>query len=75
MCERNVTLVLTSDSVMSGCNVCGGEETSPCGGCGQVSYCSRNCQRKDWKVHKAQCRCYKVTSQDSEGGRHVVATR
>ena len=61
---------------MSGCAVCGGlDSPRPCGGCGLVSYCSTSCQRKDWKEHKTRCRSYKVTSQESEGGRHVLAAR
>ena len=26
-----------------------------CGRCQEVAYCSRDCQRGDWKVHKVTC--------------------
>merc|ERR1711971_229421 len=27
-----------------------------CAGCNGVAYCSKQCQKKHWKVHKADCR-------------------
>ena len=38
-------------------------------------YCGRECQRKDWKSHKNQCKCYKITKDQSLHGNHVVAAR
>jgi MYND finger len=37
------------------CPVCGKEGTKRCGQCMKISYCSRECQRKDWKNHKKNC--------------------
>ena len=35
---------------------CASEEASSvCGGCEAVRYCSHECQRTDWKVHKPAC--------------------
>ena len=35
---------------------CASEEASSvCGRCGAVRYCSRECQRTDWKAHKPAC--------------------
>ena len=31
-------------------------EHSACSGCLMVSYCSRECQKKDWKTHKSLCK-------------------
>ena len=31
-------------------------EHSACAGCMMVSYCSRDCQKKDWKNHKLVCK-------------------
>jgi hypothetical protein len=44
-----------------GCNVCGvmrkkdGKMLMKCGSCRLVEYCSVECQKKDWKKHKALC--------------------
>jgi Tetratricopeptide repeat/MYND finger len=32
------------------------DELKSCGGCGQVCYCSRECQLSDWKSHKKTCK-------------------
>ncbi|KAI5121768.1 hypothetical protein M0805_009579 [Coniferiporia weirii] len=38
-----------------GCAVCGEKMKSVCSGCHSVSYCSKDCQRADWKRHKPAC--------------------
>ena len=44
-----------------GCNVCGAKQKKDgkllmrCGNCRRVEYCSVECQRKDWKMHKTLC--------------------
>lgn len=44
-----------------GCNVCGSAGLTGqdgllwCARCRKARYCSRECQRKDWKKHKASC--------------------
>ena len=37
------------------CHDCGKDGAKKCGACGEVYYCSRACQRRDWKKHKAAC--------------------
>ena len=32
-----------------------GRQMRRCGNCQEVTYCSRDCQRGDWKVHKDTC--------------------
>jgi hypothetical protein len=43
---------------MSCCAHCGLEASTllACSGCHRVSYCGKECQRKDWKSHKKECR-------------------
>lgn len=35
---------------------CGAGSLKLCQGCRLVRYCSKECQRRDWPVHKAFCR-------------------
>ena len=46
-------------TVAKNCNACGKEDpdnTLRCIGCLAIHYCCEECQRSDWKNHKAQCR-------------------
>jgi tetratricopeptide (TPR) repeat protein len=38
------------------CAFCGGVSFETCSGCGYTHYCSRDCQKKHWSVHKIPCR-------------------
>ncbi|CAL4089503.1 unnamed protein product [Meganyctiphanes norvegica] len=38
-----------------------------CAGCQLVSYCNKNCQKADWKMHKLLCKEFPV-----EGGKSVI---
>lgn len=69
------TLVWLWSNQMPPCHVCSAEDASPCGGCGNVSYCGRACQRTDWKRHKAVCKCYKISRAGPEQGNHLLASR
>ena len=57
-CTETVTLVLfTTDRV---CNCCGllpppGENLRACSLCMEAWYCSKTCQREDWRDHKLEC--------------------
>ncbi|RPA84935.1 hypothetical protein BJ508DRAFT_303325 [Ascobolus immersus RN42] len=43
--------------VQVGCNVCGFvNATKKCSGCKTVVYCSRECQKEDWREHKKTCK-------------------
>lgn len=38
------------------CRACGRvDNVKKCKGCGVVGYCGKECQRKDWKMHKQVC--------------------
>jgi hypothetical protein len=39
----------------TGCHNCNKPGSKPCGGCRDVVYCSKVCQRKDWPTHKPVC--------------------
>ncbi|CAG8535164.1 1340_t:CDS:2 [Diversispora eburnea] len=34
-----------------------------CAGCGRANYCSKECQKKDWKVHKQDCAPFKESNK------------
>lgn len=46
----------------SGCSSCGKSSAAlphpllVCGGCKKARYCSKDCQKQDWKIHKALCK-------------------
>ena len=42
--------------------------------CKKVSYCSKECQTKDWKIHKPSCPPY-IIRESSGKGRGLFATR
>ncbi|KAI0798244.1 hypothetical protein C8Q75DRAFT_741096 [Abortiporus biennis] len=49
-----------SNRMAKNCRNCGGREPlktlSRCSGCKHIWYCSRECQRANWKMHKDSCR-------------------
>jgi hypothetical protein len=47
------------DPAAGKCFVCRGKgkpKMMKCTACGKVRYCSKECQRKDWKAHKPRCK-------------------
>lgn len=51
------TPVAGSETLKSkNCSICGNESATKCGGCRVKRYCSAECQRKDWKEHKKECK-------------------
>ncbi|KAJ6462370.1 hypothetical protein C8R47DRAFT_1158414 [Mycena vitilis] len=40
------------------------EDLSRCSGCRRVSYCSTECQKMDWKLHKAMCKALCALEKD-----------
>lgn len=48
------------------CQVCGTIATQRCSRCKNVWYCSRECQLKQWKEHKAMCDVFSTTRTEAE---------
>lgn len=63
------------------CKVCGKKASKRCPQCLSVSYCSPECQNKDWKTHKLQCKPVSVhkavdyMSTHESKGRRVIGGR
>lgn len=56
------------------CDVCQASAQQSCSSCHASFYCSRECQKRDWKNHKSNCISYSVEIHPVYG-RYVVATR
>ena len=54
--DKDVTCKTKPKESNHSCNVCNGTCTTRCSMCRLVYYCSVDCQRKDWKVHKKVCK-------------------
>ena len=48
------------------CKICSKKAKFKCEQCGKVSYCSRECQFKDWNRHKADCKYNAKTKLSKE---------
>ena len=44
------------------CDVCETPDAKRCAGCGQVAYCSKECQKEAWKAHKSECKRKKLNT-------------
>ena len=53
-----VELSKYADKGLPACHYCqtGTEALKACGACKKTRYCSRECQKKDFKVHKKVCK-------------------
>lgn len=56
------------------CEVCKNPAKQFCSSCRAVFYCSRDCQKEDWKTHKGKCKPY-IIQNHPVYGRHMVASR
>lgn len=41
------------------CAMCSLRGPNTCMGCGSIHYCSVDCQKQDWPVHKILCKTFK----------------
>lgn len=54
---------MTSENGDKCCAICGGnEKLKACSACGLIYYCSVEHQKSHWKVHKGNCKAYKVSA-------------
>jgi len=60
--------------VSNPCALCGKESTIRCPYC-KTPYCHRDCQTKDWKLHKEQCKKHKKASKDKNKSRDKRSSR
>lgn len=56
------------------CEVCRKPAKQFCSSCREVFYCSRDCQKQDWKTHKAKCKPFVIKTHPVYG-RYMVASR
>lgn len=52
--------------------MCNAENSNQCSRCQSASYCSSECQKKDWPVHKILCKKYKAFLSTKQDERHHV---
>lgn len=48
------------------CNLCAKPSTSLCSACHAIYYCTRECQKTDWAVHKPFCEKYRLLKKASD---------
>ncbi|CAL4065039.1 unnamed protein product, partial [Meganyctiphanes norvegica] len=56
------------------CEVCSNPAKQFCSSCKAVFYCSKECQKQDWKIHKGKCKPFTVQNH-ALYGRYLVASR
>jgi len=56
--SKIIPVVQKSNAIISQniCVVCLSVALSKCGRCGTQNYCSRDCQKEHWKLHKYECK-------------------
>jgi hypothetical protein len=50
------------------CTMCHRAGTMRCGGCKELHYCSKMCQKNDWPIHKLICKTLKDFSPENRPG-------
>lgn len=58
--------ILMNNFLLISCKKCEtkGKEMFLCSRCLYTSYCSKDCQRDDWKSHKMSCKTTKKQAED-----------
>lgn len=64
------------DDEVGVCPVCSKNADNRCTACRKIFYCSRECQKKDWKTHKLECKGMPYKIEKSEAmGRYLTASK
>lgn len=69
--EANLIVLPTMQSTQTSeqqCTMCGSKTSQRCKGCNCSAYCSKDCQKADWPVHKILCAEFQKFSKPPEGG-------
>ena len=53
--EKQIEELLKAKAISSKCEICKTVTTTSCSKCHVVYYCSKECQTKDWSIHKYFC--------------------
>ncbi|XP_067995429.1 tudor domain-containing protein 1 isoform X2 [Melanerpes formicivorus] len=60
---------------MKTCHHCGLPGSRRCSRCKQITYCSSDCQRKDWQAHSVVCKTIKDNLCNDNGGTLPAVTK
>ncbi|CAI5443621.1 unnamed protein product [Caenorhabditis angaria] len=69
-------IALSKEQCLSYCNYCirrDVAELKKCAACRSLVYCSTDCQKKDWRQHKWECKAIKAKSAICDDGHRLVA--
>ena len=68
---------MSAKSVIGSCHAvqCGALTTKECGACNTVFYCSKECQKKDWPLHKESCKGIQCLSHTIEQVKEMLAAK
>lgn len=72
--QQKSSLASEQEASSSKCALCNADANSRCGGCNKVSYCSKEHQKKHWKIHKGECCSWKICESPILG-RFLTAVR
>ena len=63
--EKPIACVLNEQHKMTTCATCfQPNATLQCTACSQLVYCSKQCQRQDWAIHKLECKAFQKAQKN-----------